>query len=175
MYAGVNADPTGGSLLTNIMKECTKGKKVSKWSRLTKLQVTSSLFDEFLFATRLSHPLLFAQISPAHLNPLPLPSINHCLPLSQRFFPARPRGSSLIYSFIRKFVSLCPYTCPIPRPPAMSAETETSTPTRRALFTTDELLKINADLAGKSPQEILTWAIDNIPEGGLWQTTAFGL
>ncbi|CED83387.1 phosphoadenosine phosphosulfate reductase [Phaffia rhodozyma] len=43
------------------------------------------------------------------------------------------------------------------------------------LFTSDELVQINEQLAGKSPQQILEWAIDNIPEGALWQTTAFGL
>jgi hypothetical protein len=46
---------------------------------------------------------------------------------------------------------------------------------RKPLFTPDELVAINDALSGKSPQEILTWAIDTIPQGALWQTTAFGL
>lgn len=54
----------------------------------------------------------------------------------------------------------------------MSAEPSTS---QDPLFTEQELLDINAKLAGKSPQEILEWAIDTIPQGQLWQTTAFGL
>lgn len=54
----------------------------------------------------------------------------------------------------------------------MSAEPSTS---QNPLFTEQELLDINAKLAGKSPQEILEWAIDTIPQGQLWQTTAFGL
>jgi len=40
-------------------------------------------------------------------------------------------------------------------------------------FTPEQLERINAELADKSPQEILTWAIDNVQ--GLFQTTAFGL
>jgi hypothetical protein len=40
-------------------------------------------------------------------------------------------------------------------------------------FTPKELEKINQDLQEKTPQEILTWAIDNVK--GLYQTTAFGL
>ncbi|KAL7408803.1 putative Phosphoadenylyl-sulfate reductase thioredoxin [Mrakia frigida] len=52
------------------------------------------------------------------------------------------------------------------------ASTSTSLP---PLFTPTELAQINRDLAGKSPQEILTWAIDHIASGDLWQTTAFGL
>jgi len=40
-------------------------------------------------------------------------------------------------------------------------------------FTAAELERINQDLQEKTPQEILTWAIDNVK--GLYQTTAFGL
>lgn len=40
-------------------------------------------------------------------------------------------------------------------------------------FSPEEIDQINRDLAGKTPQEILTWAIDNVK--GLYQTTAFGL
>lgn len=40
-------------------------------------------------------------------------------------------------------------------------------------FTAEELERINQDLQEKTPQEILTWAIDNVK--GLYQTTAFGL
>lgn len=40
-------------------------------------------------------------------------------------------------------------------------------------FTHEQVDQINKDLAGKSPQEILTWAVDNVE--GLYQTTAFGL
>jgi hypothetical protein len=43
------------------------------------------------------------------------------------------------------------------------------------LFTEQQLLDINAELAGQSPQAILAWAIDTLPAGALWQTTAFGL
>ena len=42
-----------------------------------------------------------------------------------------------------------------------------------ALLTTAELAAVNVTLASATPQEILTWAIDNLP--GLYQTTAFGL
>lgn len=37
----------------------------------------------------------------------------------------------------------------------------------------EEIQRINAELDGKSPQEILSWAVDNVE--GLFQTTAFGL
>lgn len=40
-------------------------------------------------------------------------------------------------------------------------------------FTSEQLVEINRELANKTPQEILTWAIDNVK--GLYQTTAFGL
>lgn len=40
-------------------------------------------------------------------------------------------------------------------------------------FSSAELEEINKKLEGKTPQEILTWAIDNVK--GLYQTTAFGL
>ena len=40
-------------------------------------------------------------------------------------------------------------------------------------YNEEQLAEINAKLDGKSPQEILTWAIDNLD--GLYQTTAFGL
>lgn len=43
----------------------------------------------------------------------------------------------------------------------------------RPQFTSEELQKINAELDGKSPQDILRWAVDNVR--GLYQTTAFGL
>lgn len=40
-------------------------------------------------------------------------------------------------------------------------------------FTPEQIEEINRSLDGKTPQEILTWAIDNVE--GLYQTTAFGL
>ncbi|RXK35480.1 phosphoadenosine phosphosulfate reductase [Tremella mesenterica] len=40
-------------------------------------------------------------------------------------------------------------------------------------YTPQEIEAINVQLEGKSPQEILTWAVDNLD--GLYQTTAFGL
>lgn len=40
-------------------------------------------------------------------------------------------------------------------------------------FSSAELDRINAELDGKSPQEVLRWAIDHVQ--GLFQTTAFGL
>lgn len=42
-----------------------------------------------------------------------------------------------------------------------------------AQFTPEQLDKLNAELDGKSPQDILRWAVDNVE--GLYQTTAFGL
>lgn len=40
-------------------------------------------------------------------------------------------------------------------------------------FSNEQLADVNKQLDGKSPQEVLAWAIDNID--GLFQTTAFGL
>jgi phosphoadenosine phosphosulfate reductase len=40
-------------------------------------------------------------------------------------------------------------------------------------LTPERLDALNAQLANFSPQEILEWAIDNLPN--LYQTTAFGL
>ncbi|KAJ9106104.1 hypothetical protein QFC21_001246 [Naganishia friedmannii] len=40
-------------------------------------------------------------------------------------------------------------------------------------FSPEDLKRINSELSGKSPQDILKWAIDNVQ--GLYQTTAFGL
>jgi len=40
-------------------------------------------------------------------------------------------------------------------------------------FSPEQVEEINRQLEGKTPQEILTWAIDNVE--GLYQTTAFGL
>jgi phosphoadenosine phosphosulfate reductase len=40
-------------------------------------------------------------------------------------------------------------------------------------FSPDELQLINTELDGKSPQDILRWAVDHVE--GLFQTTAFGL
>ncbi|KAG0655227.1 hypothetical protein C6P46_001093 [Rhodotorula mucilaginosa] len=40
-------------------------------------------------------------------------------------------------------------------------------------FDRSRLAEVNAQLADATPQEILAWAIDNVP--GLYQTTAFGL
>jgi phosphoadenosine phosphosulfate reductase len=40
-------------------------------------------------------------------------------------------------------------------------------------FSPEDLQRINAELSGKSPQDILKWAIDNVQ--GLYQTPAFGL
>jgi hypothetical protein len=68
---------------------------------------------------------------------------------------------------------------PSDMPPSSNASSSSSGSSsdaaRKSLFTPDELVQINESLAGKSPQEILTWAIDTLPQGALWQTTAFGL
>jgi phosphoadenosine phosphosulfate reductase len=40
-------------------------------------------------------------------------------------------------------------------------------------YTPAQLSQLNADLDGKTPQEVLLWAIDHLD--GLWQTSAFGL
>ncbi|WVQ78424.1 phosphoadenosine phosphosulfate reductase [Cryptococcus sp. DSM 104549] len=40
-------------------------------------------------------------------------------------------------------------------------------------YTPEEFERFNVELDGKSPQEILTWAVDHLD--GLYQTTAFGL
>ncbi|WRT67202.1 phosphoadenosine phosphosulfate reductase [Kwoniella shivajii] len=40
-------------------------------------------------------------------------------------------------------------------------------------YTTEQIAQFNKELEGKSPQDILRWAIDNLD--GLYQTTAFGL
>lgn len=40
-------------------------------------------------------------------------------------------------------------------------------------YTTEQIAEFNKELDGKSPQEVLVWAIDNLD--GLFQTTAFGL
>jgi phosphoadenosine phosphosulfate reductase len=40
-------------------------------------------------------------------------------------------------------------------------------------YTSEEIATFNKDLDGKTPQEILVWAIDHLD--GLYQTTAFGL
>jgi phosphoadenosine phosphosulfate reductase len=51
----------------------------------------------------------------------------------------------------------------------MSAEDDRLTPQ----YSREEVQAINQQLADKTPQEILVWAIDNLK--GLYQTTAFGL
>jgi phosphoadenosine phosphosulfate reductase len=40
-------------------------------------------------------------------------------------------------------------------------------------YTPEEISSFNKELDGKTPQEILVWAIDHLD--GLYQTTAFGL
>lgn len=40
-------------------------------------------------------------------------------------------------------------------------------------YSPEEISQFNKKLDGKTPQEILTWAIDHLD--GLYQTTAFGL
>ena len=40
-------------------------------------------------------------------------------------------------------------------------------------YTPKQIEAFNTELEGKTPQEILVWAIDNLD--GLYQTTAFGL
>jgi phosphoadenosine phosphosulfate reductase len=40
-------------------------------------------------------------------------------------------------------------------------------------YSASELEQLNEQLAGKSPQEILKWSVENVE--GLYQTTAFGL
>ena len=49
------------------------------------------------------------------------------------------------------------------------AESDTLTPQ----YSAEQIAKFNKDLDGKTPQEILAWAIDHLD--GLYQTTAFGL
>jgi phosphoadenosine phosphosulfate reductase len=51
--------------------------------------------------------------------------------------------------------------------------TETQEGILQPQFTPDQIDQFNAELDGKTPQEILVWAIDNVQ--GLYQTTAFGL
>ena len=60
----------------------------------------------------------------------------------------------------KKHTALAPY-------PTMT------TPLASPQFSPEEIKQINRDLSGKTPQEILTWAIDHVD--GLYQTTAFGL
>ncbi|GAA6008203.1 phosphoadenylyl-sulfate reductase (thioredoxin) [Rhodotorula paludigena] len=55
-----------------------------------------------------------------------------------------------------------------------SADAQPVASTSSAVFDPSQLDAVNAQLADASPQEILAWAIDHIPEG-LTQTTAFGL
>jgi len=45
--------------------------------------------------------------------------------------------------------------------------------TSQPQFSPEQVDEINKQLEGKTPQEILVWAIDNV--AGLFQTTAFGL
>ena len=40
-------------------------------------------------------------------------------------------------------------------------------------YSPEEISQFNKELDGKTPQEILVWAIDHLD--GLYQTTAFGL
>lgn len=42
-----------------------------------------------------------------------------------------------------------------------------------AQYSPEQIAEFNKQLDGKTPQEVLAWAIDNID--GLYQTTAFGL
>jgi len=59
----------------------------------------------------------------------------------------------------------------------MSGEGSSSTPTQDEVLQTqyspEEIATFNKELDGKTPQEILVWAIDHLD--GLYQTTAFGL
>lgn len=40
-------------------------------------------------------------------------------------------------------------------------------------YSIEELDRLNEQLAGKTPQDILKWSVENVE--GLFQTTAFGL
>ncbi|GAA5993176.1 hypothetical protein JCM10908_001325 [Rhodotorula pacifica] len=53
-----------------------------------------------------------------------------------------------------------------------SANAAAAAPSQRT-FDRSQLADVNARLSDATPQEILAWAIDNVP--GLYQTTAFGL
>lgn len=57
----------------------------------------------------------------------------------------------------------------------MSAEASSSTQddVLQTQYSTEEIAMFNKELDGKTPQEILVWAIDHLD--GLFQTTAFGL
>jgi len=57
----------------------------------------------------------------------------------------------------------------------MSAQASSSTQddVLQTQYSTEEIATFNKELDGKTPQEILVWAIDHLD--GLFQTTAFGL
>jgi hypothetical protein len=57
----------------------------------------------------------------------------------------------------------------------MSGEGSSSTQDEvlRTQYSPEEIATFNKELDGKTPQEILVWAIDHLD--GLYQTTAFGL
>lgn len=60
-------------------------------------------------------------------------------------------------------------TCTTTENAAMTVDSDVLTPQ----YSPEQLEQINKQLDGKSPREVLAWAIDNID--GLYQTTAFGL
>lgn len=55
----------------------------------------------------------------------------------------------------------------------MSNDASSSSDVLTPQYTPEQISALNKQLDGKTPQEILTWAIDNLD--GLFQTTAFGL
>jgi len=57
----------------------------------------------------------------------------------------------------------------------MSGEGSSSTQDEvlQTQYSPEEISQFNKELDGKTPQEILVWAIDHLD--GLYQTTAFGL
>lgn len=55
----------------------------------------------------------------------------------------------------------------------MSNDASSSSDVLTPQYTPEQISAFNKQLDGKTPQEILTWAIDNLD--GLFQTTAFGL
>lgn len=54
-----------------------------------------------------------------------------------------------------------------------AASSSSHPPPPRLSLSPSSLASLNAQLSSYTPQEILSWAIDNLP--GLYQTTAFGL
>ena len=83
-----------------------------------------------------------------------------------------PITSSLIWNVVESIIQkqdASTYLVTNHLPHTTMSEQDVLTPQ----FSPEQLAQINKDLEGKTPQEILKWAIDNVE--GLYQTTAFGL